>query len=185
MRGITARFHREDEHLMTFNRLSPFIRSDFSAKKSIDALLSDSGKERWRIKWPSKVLMKRDFCSIGSLPIELVRLPCFMSKETLCGARRHQRISLPEGMFVAWYGGGEQQVSRVKTLGMGGLFLSGFNALPVGTNLRLVFEVPGGSVQAEGIVRNITPSEGIGVEFTRIAPRDRVLLDRLLRRLLR
>jgi hypothetical protein len=48
----------------------------------------------------------------------------FMSKETLRGARRHQRISLPEGMFVAWYGGGEQQVSRVKTLGIGGLFLS-------------------------------------------------------------
>ena len=88
-------------------------------------------------------------------------------------------------MFVAWYGGGEQQVSRVKTLGMGGLFLSGSNALPVGTKLRLVFEVPGGSVQAEGTVRNLVPNEGMGVEFTRISPRDRVLLERLLRRLLR
>jgi hypothetical protein len=88
-------------------------------------------------------------------------------------------------MFVAWYGGGEQQVSRVKTLSMGGLFLSGFNTLSVGTNLRLVFEVPGGSVQAEAVVRNIAHGEGIGVEFTKMGPRDRVLLERLLRRLLR
>jgi hypothetical protein len=46
-----------------------------------------------------------------------------MTAGTVCEMRRYQRISLPEGMFVAWYGGGEQQVSRVKTLGMGGLFL--------------------------------------------------------------
>lgn len=108
-----------------------------------------------------------------------------MTTENPCGTRRYQRISLPTGMFVAWYGGGEQQVSRVKTLGMGGLFLSVCDAPPVGANLRLVFEVPGGSVQVEGVVRNIVPGEGIGVEFTRMAPRDRILLERLLRRLLR
>jgi hypothetical protein len=108
-----------------------------------------------------------------------------MTRDTPCGTRRYQRISLPIGMFVAWYGGGEQQVSRVKTLSMGGLFLSVCNAPPVGANLRLAFEVPGGSVQAEGVVRNIVPGEGIGVEFTRMAPRDRILLERLLRRLLR
>jgi PilZ domain-containing protein len=108
-----------------------------------------------------------------------------MSEETLCGTRRYQPISLPNGMFVAWYGGGEQQVSRVKTLGMGGLFLSVSNAPPVGANVRLVFEVPGGSVQAEGVVMNIAPDEGMGVEFTRMVARDRILLERLLRRLLR
>jgi len=108
-----------------------------------------------------------------------------MTKETLSRTRRYQRISLPNGMFVAWYGGGEQQVSRVKTLGMGGLFLSVCNSPPVGANLRLAFEVPGGSVQAAGVVRNIVPGEGMGVEFTWITSRDRMLLDRLLRRLLR
>jgi len=107
-----------------------------------------------------------------------------MSKEMFCGTRRYERISLPTGMFVAWYGGGEQGVSRVKTLGMRGLFISGCDA-PVGANLRLVFEVPGGSVHAEGIVRNVAPGEGAGCEFTKMASRDRVLLERLLRRLLR
>lgn len=98
--------------------------------------------------------------------------------------RRYQRISLPKGMCVVWYGGGEQQTSRVKTLGKGGLFISASSAPPLGTNVILVFDVPGGSVQADGIVRNIAPGEGMGVEFTRMGPRDRILLERLLRRLL-
>jgi hypothetical protein len=107
-----------------------------------------------------------------------------MTTETHCGTRRHQRISLPNGMSVAWYGGGDQQVSRVKTLGMGGVFLSGSRVKPVGTSLRLVFEVPGGIVQAEAVVRSVSPGEGMGVEFTNMNPQDRDLLERLLRRLL-
>jgi hypothetical protein len=107
-----------------------------------------------------------------------------MTTESVCETRRHQRISLPKGMFVAWHGGGDQQVSRVKTLGMGGVFLSVSRVRPVGTSLRLVFEIPGGIVQAEGVVRNVSPGEGMGVEFTKMNPQDRLLLERLLRRLL-
>ncbi len=107
-----------------------------------------------------------------------------MTTETLCATRRHQRISLPNGMLVAWYGGGDQQASRVKTLGMGGAFLSGSRVKPIGTSLRLVFQVPGGIVQAEGVVRSVSPDEGMGVEFTNMTPQDRVLLEQLLKRLL-
>ena len=35
-----------------------------------------------------------------------------MPNETPRETRRHQRISLPQGMSVTWYGGGQQQVSR-------------------------------------------------------------------------
>jgi hypothetical protein len=108
-----------------------------------------------------------------------------MSAKTMGGTRRHPRISLPQGMVVTWYGSGQQQVSRVKTLGMGGLFLCGSNTLRVGTNLTLVFEVPGGMVLAEAVVRNIVPGEGMGVEFTKMNPQIRVLLEGLLTRLLR
>ena len=108
-----------------------------------------------------------------------------MPRETPRETRRHQRISLPQGMSVTWYGGGQQQVSRVKTLGMGGLFLCGSNTLRVGTELTLVFEVPGGMVLADAVVRNIVPGEGMGVEFTKMNPESRVLLEGLLTRLLR
>jgi hypothetical protein len=88
-------------------------------------------------------------------------------------------------MFVAWHGGDLQLFSRVKTIGMGGLFIAVPNPPPVGTKLRLAFEVPGGTVRAEAIVRNIAPGEGMGVGFTRMDLAGRLLLQQLLKRLLR
>lgn len=99
--------------------------------------------------------------------------------------RRYPRIHLPKGMPVSWFGGDLQLFSRVKTLGMGGLFMSAGDPPPVGTKIRLAFEVPGGKVRAEAVVRNIIPGEGLGVEFTRMDLGDKVLLQRLLSRLLR
>ena len=104
-----------------------------------------------------------------------------MTKST----RRHERISLPKGMSVAWYGGGQQQTSRVGTLSMGGAFLCGSITMRVGTELRLVFEVPGGVLMSEAVVRNVVPGEGMGVEFTNMNQQSRALLEQLLRRLLR
>src|SRR5690242_17842557 len=99
--------------------------------------------------------------------------------------RRYPRIALPKGMWVAWYGGSEHQISRVGTLSMGGLYVCVPNPPPVGTKLKLSFEVPGGDVQTEGVVRNIEAGKGMGIQFTRLNPKDRVLLQRLLNRLLR
>jgi len=110
-----------------------------------------------------------------------------MSNAAFCKPelRRYQRISLPNGMLAAWHGGGDQQVSRVKTLSLGGVFLSATLVRVVGTPLKVVFTVPEGIVQAEGIVRNTAPGEGMGVEFTRMDFGDRDLLERLMTRLLR
>jgi hypothetical protein len=106
-------------------------------------------------------------------------------KKKVARKRRYERIALPKGMSVAWYGGGRQQVSRVKTLGMGGVFLCGSHTLAIGTELMLVFEVPGGIFQAEGVVRNIVSGEGMGVEFVKMNPQGQLLLEQLLKRLLR
>jgi PilZ domain-containing protein len=99
--------------------------------------------------------------------------------------RRFPRISLPKGMLVSWYGGDLQLSSRVRTLSMGGLFITAPDPPPVGTKLRLTFEVPGGSVRADAIVRNTVPGEGAGLEFTRMNVIDKLLLQKLLNRLLR
>ena len=108
-----------------------------------------------------------------------------MTEELHRQERRYPRISLPKGMYVAWHGGDLQLFSRVRTLSMGGLFISVPDQPPVGSKLRLSFEVPGGNVQAEAIVRNIVPGEGMGVEFRRLGLKDRLLLESLLKRLLR
>jgi hypothetical protein len=102
--------------------------------------------------------------------------------------RRYPRISLPNGMLVSWHGGQDgdlQLFSRVQTLSMGGLFITAPNPPTVGTKLRLAFEVPGGSVRAEAVVRNTVPGQGVGVEFTRMDLKDKLLLQRLMNRLLR
>jgi hypothetical protein len=67
---------------------------------------------------------------------------------------------------------------------MGGAFLCG-NTLRVGTELTLVFQVPGGMLQAQAVVRNLVLGEGMGVEFVDINPEGRALLEQLLTRLLR
>jgi len=108
-----------------------------------------------------------------------------MTSEAPSKTRRHQRISLPTGMTVAWYGGGMQQVSRVQTLSSGGLAVSSSITKPVGTSLMLVFEVPVGVVQAEAVVRSVVPGKEMGLEFTSMGAHARALLDDLLKRLLR
>ena len=108
-----------------------------------------------------------------------------MATETHRGVRRYERISLPKGMTAAWYGGGQQQVSRVKTLSTGGVFLCGSNTMRVGANLTVAFEVPGGMILAEAVVRYVVLGEGMGLEFVNMKPQSRVLLEELLTRLLR
>jgi len=107
------------------------------------------------------------------------------SEKSSTGERRFQRIALPNGMWVAWYGAADHQISRVGTLSMGGIFICAPAPPPVGTKLKLAFEVPGGEIQTEGIVRNIEAGKGMGIQFTRLGPKDRVLLQRLMTRLLR
>ena len=108
-----------------------------------------------------------------------------MTDEAIRKKRKYARISLPKGMRVAWHGADLQLFSRVRALGRGGLFIAVPNPPPVGTKLRLAFEVPGGNVQAEAIVRNVVRGEGMGVEFTKLRLKDRILLEQLLKRLLR
>ncbi len=98
--------------------------------------------------------------------------------------RRYGRIKLPKGMLVAWQGAGARLVSRVATLGLGGLFISTPHPPPVGEIVKLFFEVPEGEVRARAIVRDSQPGKGMGVEFTAMGHEERARLNRLLRLLL-
>ena len=97
--------------------------------------------------------------------------------------RRYQRVSLAKGIFVAWQDAGRKEVSKIKTLGLGGLFISTPEPRPVGTILKLIFEVPTGDVRARGIVRNIQHGTGMGIEFTGMNFEDRGRLTNLLKKL--
>jgi len=98
--------------------------------------------------------------------------------------RRYPRIGLPRGMLIAWRTTGGRVVSRVGTLGLGGVFIEAPEPPPVGELIELFFEVPGGEVRARAVVRTSQHKRGMGVEFTAMSQDARARLNRLLRRLL-
>lgn len=87
-------------------------------------------------------------------------------------------------MLVAWQASGERVVSRIATLGLGGLFIVTPEPPAMGEIIRLFFEVPGGEVRARAVVRDSQRGKGMGVEFTSMGPEARARLHRLLKRLL-
>ena len=108
-----------------------------------------------------------------------------MDKKSAKEVRRFPRINLPKGMQVAWQDGAHKEVSRVQSLALGGLFITTPNPPPVGTILKLFFQVPNGEVRARATVRSTTPGEGMGIEFTGMDYDHRARLALLLKRLLR
>ena len=88
-------------------------------------------------------------------------------------------------MWVSWQYDGTQNVSRVHDLNIGGLFIDTKMPPPIGSSLSLLFSVQEGEIRSSAIVRNITPEEGMGVEFVAMSQEHAVRLQTLFTRLLR
>jgi PilZ domain len=97
--------------------------------------------------------------------------------------RRFARVALPKGMLVAWQHSGGRSVSRVATLGLGGLFIATPDPQPAGTVMKIVFDVPGGEVRARAIVKNVKAGQGMAVAFIEMGYPDRARLGQLLKKL--
>jgi hypothetical protein len=97
--------------------------------------------------------------------------------------RRYPRVGLPRGMTVAWQAGGERVVSRIGTIGLGGLFIYTRKPAAIGDVVKLVFDVPSGEVRARAVVRSYEEGRGMGLEFTAMQLEARARLTQLIRRL--
>ena len=86
---------------------------------------------------------------------------------------------------MSWQHGGEQNVSRVRDLNIGGLFIDTPNPPPSGTSLTLLFSVPEGEIRSSALVKNVSPGEGMGVQFVAMSQEAAVRLQTLFTRLLR
>ena len=100
------------------------------------------------------------------------------------GDRRHQRVTTPKGVWVAWQNGKQQNVSRVRDLNLGGMFIATPTPLPPGGVLPLLMSVPEGEIRCKATVRNLVPGEGMGVQFTEINAENQTRLEKLVARLL-
>jgi hypothetical protein len=116
---------------------------------------------------------------VSILPARLARV----TQGSHAVKRRFARVALPKGMLVAWQHSGSRSVSRVATLGLGGLFITTATPVPIGSVVKIVFDVPGGEVRARAIVKNIKAGKGMAVAFIEMAYECRARLDQLLKKL--
>jgi len=107
-----------------------------------------------------------------------------MAKEGTKSDRRHQRVPTPKGVWVAWQNDKQQNVSRVRDLNVGGMFIATPTPLPAGTVLPLLMSVPEGEIRGKATVRNVIIGEGMGVQITEINAENQVRLEKLVARLL-
>src|SRR5690242_2619406 len=111
---------------------------------------------------------------------------CFVSPspQTPSYSRRHtSRVESPDGVWVYWRCNGRDEVSRVRDLSAGGLFVADPGRQPVGTKVRLDFLVQEGQIRTEAIVRHVEPGKGLGFKFTAMTEQDSPNLAALLTRL--
>jgi PilZ domain len=98
--------------------------------------------------------------------------------------RRYPRVKAPEGTLVGWEVGPKRDVSRPVDIALGGLFIRTPDPPPERSLVKLILSTGNVEVRARGVVRRVTPRQGIGIEFTSMNPDDRGRLNGLLRPLL-
>ena len=107
-----------------------------------------------------------------------------MPQQSLFHSRRfHSRVETHEGVWVDWRCAGREDVSRVRNMSLGGLFLETHRSSAVGSTAKLEFLVQEGQIRADGLVRRVEPGRGLALKFTAVGEEDRPRLEALIRRL--
>ena len=95
------------------------------------------------------------------------------------------RVHTPGDVWVCWKCQGREDISQVRNMSMGGLFIDTPQARPSGTVTRLDFLVAEGQIRADAVVRHARPGTGMGLKFTALSEQDRPKLAALITRLRR
>jgi c-di-GMP-binding flagellar brake protein YcgR len=105
--------------------------------------------------------------------------PCFSRRRT----SRVDTVSVMEGVAIYWRCNSLEDVSRVRDLSFGGMFVKTPTPLPAGALATIDFLVPEGQIRAEAVVRHVQPASGLGLKFTAMPEADRPRLGMLIARL--
>lgn len=98
--------------------------------------------------------------------------------------RSNSRIpTTTQGVWACWHCNGQEDVSRVRDLSLGGLFLETAALRAIGTLTKVDFLVGEGQIRADAVVRHIVAGRGLGLKFTAVIEQDRRKFASLLRRL--
>jgi hypothetical protein len=107
-----------------------------------------------------------------------------MLQQPLFHSRRfNSRVETHECVWVDWRCAGREDVSRIRNMSLGGLFLETHRLGGVGSTVKLEFLVQEGQIRADTIVRRVEPGRGLALKFTAVSEEDRPRLEALIRRL--
>jgi hypothetical protein len=97
--------------------------------------------------------------------------------------RFNSRVPTTHDVWVCWHSNGREDISRVRDLSLGGLFLETATLRSIGTLTKVDFLVGEGAIRADAIVRHVVPGRGLGLKFTAVTEPDRRKFAALMRRL--
>jgi len=86
-------------------------------------------------------------------------------------------------VWVYWESHGDRDLSRVKDLSVGGMFIETRKVKRIGAVTNLHFLVEEGQIRADAVVRHVKPRGGLGLKFEAVSEKDRPNLTALMRRL--
>jgi hypothetical protein len=96
--------------------------------------------------------------------------------------RLTSRVETPDGVWVYWRCDGRDDVSPIRDMSMGGIFLETPKPRAVGTSVNLHFLIQEGQLRADATVRHVKAGNGLGLKFTAVAEEDRARLAALMTR---
>ena len=116
----------------------------------------------------------------AAAPLDHAALERRETQRRLQERRRYPRFNCA-GVAGIWENGQEHAITgRLNEISLGGCYIEMMSPVRVGTGIRMELAVNSRSMRLEGIVRVSTPTCGMGVEFTKIAPGDAEKLHRVV-----
>jgi hypothetical protein len=97
--------------------------------------------------------------------------------------RRTSRLPATWDVWVYWECSGFSDVSHVRDLSTGGIFIETPRRKTKGDLVHLHFLVPEGQISVDGVVAHEEPITGIGLKFQTVVAKDIPKLTALLERL--
>ena len=93
------------------------------------------------------------------------------------------RVDADDAVYAFWYCNGQGDLSRVRNLNLGGIFIETSVRKDAGTPVELHFLVSEGQIRAKAAVCRAEPGHGLGLKFTSLNDQDRLHFGALMRRL--
>ena len=90
-----------------------------------------------------------------------------------------------EDTWVFWQCRGRDDISRIRDISPGGMFIETPRHIPADTETKLHFLVQEGEIDAQAVVRHARPGSGLGLKFVAVREEHQRQLSALIGRLRR